>query len=361
MVAYTVTDGGSGYTRLPEVTVSGGGGGGATAVAVVSNGVVTAIQAVEAGGGYTSAPAVLVSAPVPAMSFLVDFQAGSVLTIRGSPGQSVQILTATALAAGAAWTPAGTVVLTNTEQEWLDSASPAAGQRFYRASSPGTPVELAIRVVSSLALHGTAGETQQIETASSLEIGAVWTPLERVVLTNTAQEHRFAPPRWTGFYRAAPVSQWPVPGPRYAWAPPGEYVMGSGASWPDGPATRMTLLRGFYIGRYEVTQREFFSVMGSNSSRFSESADLPVDQASWDEATNYCGLLTARERAAGRAPEGWAYRLPTEAEWEYACRAGTTTTFSWGEDPQHTQYPAYAWTMFDSMTSGSPTKTHPGG
>ena len=56
----------------------------------------------------------------------------------------------------------------------------------------------------------------------------------------------------------------------------------------------------------------------------------PVEQVTWFDATNYCALLTERERLAGRLPEGYVYRLPTEAEWEYACRAGTTSAFHYG-------------------------------
>ncbi len=64
------------------------------------------------------------------------------------------------------------------------------------------------------------------------------------------------------------------------------------------------------------------AVMGNNPSNFNE-ASLPVSRVSWNEAMEFCWKLTKRERSAGRLPAGYVYTLPTEAEWEYACRAGT--------------------------------------
>ncbi|HVV73641.1 MAG TPA: formylglycine-generating enzyme family protein, partial [Verrucomicrobiae bacterium] len=99
----------------------------------------------------------------------------------------------------------------------------------------------------------------------------------------------------------------------------------------------VTISRGFWIGRFLVTQEEYLGVVGSNPSYFTTNNgftfDLqrPVDQVSWSDATNYCALLTARELAQGRIPTHCAYRLPTESEWEYACRAGTTTAFYLGD------------------------------
>ena len=78
---------------------------------------------------------------------------------------------------------------------------------------------------------------------------------------------------------------------------------------------------------HETTQAEYESVMGSNPSGFKGSS-LPVEQVSWDEAVSYCAKLTVRELAAGRIEAGQAYRLPTEAEWEYAARAGTTGAYA---------------------------------
>ena len=99
---------------------------------------------------------------------------------------------------------------------------------------------------------------------------------------------------------------------------------GDGAEQPQ----RMTLEKPFCIGVSEVTNAQWERVMGSVPSR-SQAADHPVENVSWDDAVEFCKRLSAlpEERKAGRT-----YRLPTEAEWEYACRAGTTTAYSFGDD-----------------------------
>jgi formylglycine-generating enzyme required for sulfatase activity len=116
----------------------------------------------------------------------------------------------------------------------------------------------------------------------------------------------------------------------------GSFTMGS-TSGPanEQPARAVTLTDIVYMGRHEVTQAQYQSVMGSNPSYFvgalaPDAARRPVEQVSFDEAVAFCAALTAAERAAGRLPEGFVYRLPTEAEWEYACRAGTTTPWHTG-------------------------------
>jgi len=120
------------------------------------------------------------------------------------------------------------------------------------------------------------------------------------------------------------------------WIPPGTFTMGSppserGRFYHEGPQTVVTISKGFWLGKYEVTQREYVAVMGTNPSYFTGDLDRPVEQVTWYDAVEYCNRLTARERAAGRLPAGYEYRLPTEAQWEYACRAGTTTRFSFGD------------------------------
>jgi formylglycine-generating enzyme required for sulfatase activity len=120
---------------------------------------------------------------------------------------------------------------------------------------------------------------------------------------------------------------------------PGMFLMGSPATPLDvapyfnqadaQPVHPVTISQPFWIGRHEVTQAEYQALMGANPSAFS-GPSRPVERVSWHEAVAYCAALTASEQAAGRVPPGYAYRLPTEAEWEYCCRAGTTTEFHFG-------------------------------
>jgi formylglycine-generating enzyme required for sulfatase activity len=118
------------------------------------------------------------------------------------------------------------------------------------------------------------------------------------------------------------------------WCKPGAFMMGSpaGEKGRKGNETQheVTLTKGFYLGKYEVTQEQWEKVKGSNPSKF-KGATLPVETVKWDEVIQFCQQLTQMEKAAGRLPEGWVYTLPTEAQWEYACRSGTTTAYSFGD------------------------------
>jgi len=115
--------------------------------------------------------------------------------------------------------------------------------------------------------------------------------------------------------------------------PAGEFLMGS----PEDEEGRednetqhlVKITRPYWLGKYPVTQEQWEKTMGDNPSRFSGN-DLPVEKVSWEEAIAFCRKLNEREGQAGRLPKGYKYSLPTEAEWEYACRAGTTTVFAFG-------------------------------
>lgn len=116
----------------------------------------------------------------------------------------------------------------------------------------------------------------------------------------------------------------------------------------------VTLTRDFWLDKYEVTQGEYAAVTGKNPSHFPGDTNRPVEKLSYFDAAAYCSALTKNERDAGRLPNGYTYRLPTEAEWEYACRAGTTGLFSFGNAV--TESDQYAWTLENSETT-----THPVG
>jgi formylglycine-generating enzyme required for sulfatase activity len=126
--------------------------------------------------------------------------------------------------------------------------------------------------------------------------------------------------------------------------------------------TVVTISSGFWMGKYSVTQGEYQSVMGINPSYFtpdngySQNLNRPVEQVSWDDATNYCAVLTQMDQSAGRIPTNCVYRLPTEAEYEYAYRAGTTTRFPYGDDLNYTSLTNYEW-----FGNNSGLMTHPVG
>jgi len=128
------------------------------------------------------------------------------------------------------------------------------------------------------------------------------------------------------------------------WVEPGTFTMGS----PKREVGRMgnetqhevTLTKGFYLGKYEVTQEQYEKVMGKNPSRF-KGNKLPVEMVSWNDAVTFCEALTKMELQNNYGRDdysenkintgSWEFNLPTEAQWEYACRAGTTTAYSWGD------------------------------
>jgi formylglycine-generating enzyme required for sulfatase activity/serine/threonine protein kinase len=191
----------------------------------------------------------------------------------------------------------------------------------------------------------------------------------------------------------APLSQTNSIGMRFVLIPPGEFEMGStdqeiaanvqarkkdaGDSWScklllsEGPRHTVTISKPFYLAMYDVTQGEYQEVMGMNPSTFSgtgpheprftpapspkematratdakkvagkDTGRHPVDMISWEDATEFCRKLSAlpKERSAQRA-----YRLPTEAEWEYACRAGSDTNWSFGNDEASLKAHAWFW------------------
>jgi formylglycine-generating enzyme required for sulfatase activity len=132
--------------------------------------------------------------------------------------------------------------------------------------------------------------------------------------------------------------------------PAGKFTMGSPDGEKDrlgneGPQREVKITKPFYLGVTEVTQTQYEAVMGKNPSRFKGPLN-PVDSVSWDDAVDFCKTLSGKT--------GKNVRLPTEAEWEYACRAGTKTRFTFGDDDANLR--DYAW-----YNANSASKTHPVG
>jgi sialidase-1 len=129
------------------------------------------------------------------------------------------------------------------------------------------------------------------------------------------------------------------------WIPSGTFLMGQGANEQDAypnketPQHRVTLSHGFWIGRYEVTKEQWRAVMGtapwSGHKYVNDDMKSPAVCITWNDAQAFVERLTS--------DTGKTFRLPTEAEWEYACRAGTTTRFYWGDDPAYEEINGHAW------------------
>ena len=151
------------------------------------------------------------------------------------------------------------------------------------------------------------------------------------------------------------------------WVKSGSFIMGQEVGQTE-TGHEVTLTNGFYLGKYEVTQAQYEAVMTGNTnglntkpSKWPNNQNRPVERVSWEDAKVFLSRLN--EQQAEHLPEGWSYVLPTEAQWEYACRAGTTTRYSWGNTINlfdnanyslavgHTRdvgkYPANSWGFFD--------------
>ena len=127
---------------------------------------------------------------------------------------------------------------------------------------------------------------------------------------------------------------------------PGVFRMGSSDGLEgEAPPHEVAVAQPFYLAVHPVTQQQFEQVMGINPSCF-RGADLPVDNVSWEDAQEFCQRLSAAEHAQ--------YRLPTEAEWEFACRAGASTAYHFGEAAA--DLGQYAW--YEGNSGGA---THPVG
>jgi formylglycine-generating enzyme required for sulfatase activity len=228
-----------------------------------------------------------------------------------------------------------------------------------------TAPALDIGLYAGLNVTGDVGAIYAIQYTKDLSQITEWRTLTFVKLASPADlwTDTALPANTRRFYRAAPVSA-----VNLVFIPPGSFRMGSPLNEVDrlddeGPQTVVTLTKGFLMAKYHVTQGEYLAVVGTNPSYFTTdngySLDLsrPVERVSWHDATNYCVLLTKREAAAGRLPQGAQYRLPTEAEYEYACRAWTSDRrLYYGDDRGYSDLTDYEW--YEDNSAGM---THPVG
>ena len=132
-----------------------------------------------------------------------------------------------------------------------------------------------------------------------------------------------------------------VSGVELCWCPPGIFLMGSPPSEagrrPDESQVEVTLTRGFWIGKLEVTQGQWRRVVvefpdRAPSAEFGEGDDYPAYWVSFLDAERFCSLVTSEAHRTRTLPEDWVFRIPTEAQWEYACRAGTSTATAFGDE-----------------------------
>jgi formylglycine-generating enzyme required for sulfatase activity len=224
------------------------------------------------------------------------------------------------------------------------------------------PAGLAIRTYAGLTITGAVGTVYSIEYVTDLaqtNTPSAWRCLEYLQLPASPYlwADKSTPATGQRFYRAVEMAA-PT---NMVFIPPGTFRMGSptnevGRTTREGPQTAVIISRGYWMGKYEVTQGEYLAVIGSNPSYSTGDLNRPVEMVDWLDATHYCAVLTEQERLAGRIGTNCAYRLPTEAEWEYACRAWTSTRFSYGDDPGYTNLTEYAW-----YEGNSGNTTHPVG
>jgi formylglycine-generating enzyme required for sulfatase activity len=178
-----------------------------------------------------------------------------------------------------------------------------------------------------------------------------------VVLADDVPAQKPAAPRFGGT-KAGQVRDDNSLKMKLVWCPPGQFMMGS----PEGEKDRsdnenqvqVTLTKGFWLGQHEVTQAEWRRVIQTtpwSGQQFVEQGDnYPATFVSWFDAMKYCEKLTEREHSAGRVPSDSRYTLPTEAQWEYACRAGVKSAFSFGDDELDTR--DYAWFTWNADNGG---------
>jgi formylglycine-generating enzyme required for sulfatase activity len=294
------------------------------------------------------------------------------LTITGTVGSTNRIQYTEATGNTNVWRPLATNVLAASPSQFFDILSPAGAMRLYRvqdlarvpqitsASSTfalvGQPFSYQITVDSDLAITNYDASLLpaglNINNSTGLISG---TPTQEGTNNVTLTARNSSGPGTQSLslrVRSTLATE-------LVSIPAGSFTMGSpttevGHTVFEEPQTQVTFSHAFSIGKYEVSQAEYQAVVGANPSLFPGDLNRPIDNISWQDATNFCALLTARDRLSGRISATSVYRLPTEAEWEYVARAGTSTAYTFGDDAANLGQ--YAW-----FTDNSGTMPHPTG
>lgn len=292
------------------------GGVPATAVATITAGFLTAIPVTSGGSGYTSEPTVTITGGGGS-------GAAAKAILNGDKVAVVVLLTA-----GSGYTSAPTVSI----------------------DTPPKELGLVLEMVPKLTVMGPPGSLARVE--RSVDLSGPWTAWSNVVVSAEGVVLvDLTPGIVRRFYRA--VADPKPAGPSgFVWIAPGTFVMGSPSDetgrFNNEVQHTVTLMKGYWMSEHEVTQAEYQLVMGSNPSNW-KGDNLPVEGVSWIDAIRYCQKLTEQERAAGRITGQQAYRLPTEAEWEFAARAGTTGA-------RYRELDAIAWWIGNSGNQTRPVK-----
>jgi formylglycine-generating enzyme required for sulfatase activity len=212
-----------------------------------------------------------------------------------------------------------------------------------RTTSPWSPTGVAVSgdlVYVLEYLHTASGDrrewTPRVRKLSGDGTATIVAAVERL----GAGASRAAPvPGTNSFVGARAGDEIEVQGVRLCWCLAGRFVMGSPRSEPERrpgeDQVEVTLTKGFWMAKYEATQGQWKRVMGKLpgplTAELPEGDDFPVGNVNFAEAEAFCRKLTELGRQAAELPRDWEFRLPTEAQWEYACRAGTTTATAFGD------------------------------
>jgi formylglycine-generating enzyme required for sulfatase activity len=294
------------------------------------------------------------------------------LTITGTIGSTNLIQSVEAAGNTNNWITLTNIVLPSSPFVFFDTLSPPTSRRLYRAEDLARPpritsvdivlaqigVPFSYQITASSYLPVTnydavglpSGLT--VDPSSGLISG---TPTQEITNTVTISARNSTGPGSLGLTLRLRRSL----ATEMASIPAGVFTMGSPASESgrdsnEGPQRTVVITHGFSMGKFEVSQAEYQAVLGLNPSFFAGDLARPVDFVSWQDATNFCALLTARDRASGYISATSFYRLPTEAEWEYAARAGSSASYSFGDDVDLLDQ--YGWYEANSGSS-----THPVG